>query len=243
MTNTCPIFSKHLAQTDHFVKLTNKSILSQYNKSSCSFISEAFHTASRKYSGHKIIYTDCAKGEQWCGCAILYRNNVVRCLLSEMFSVLTEELYASLYVIEIATSEMKSNILICTDWLSSISSLRNTHKLQHPLVVKNPYSCCASYKEEITWIPDHKKVGLNNVVDKTAKESAILTPVPNPPIPATTTYFMDQVRDHVKRRVTVRFSSSSQFTADRKKTSWMIHPNGKYEVALLYIRSLHITIS
>lgn len=104
MTNTCPIFSKHLAQTDHFVKLTNKSILSQYNKSSCSFISEAFHTASRKYSGHKIIYTDCAKGEQWCGCAILYRNNVVRCLLSEMFSVLTAKLYASLHIIEIAIS-------------------------------------------------------------------------------------------------------------------------------------------
>ena len=140
------------------------------------------------YEHYDFIYTDGSKTENAVGCAALMGSSSLKEHLPTASSIFTAELRAILLALNLITKSPKDHFIICTDSLSSLTSIKNM-KQDHPLLqdIFDLYTTCATHLHKCVmfcWVPSHVGIQGNERVDALAR-LALNEPYTNIKIPYT----------------------------------------------------------
>lgn len=140
--------------------------------------------------------------------------------------------------------------VIFTDSLSAIDVIKNhTNQKQHPIaqqilnnLLLNPHT-----NVTICWIPSHVGIRDNDKVDQLARESALMSPVPNISVPRTDlNLFFKNLCDQKFDQSWRAISSSNKLRSIRANTGlWTTssHPSRRIETALFRLRTGHTLLT
>ena len=131
-----------------------------------------------KYSNFQISFTDCSKSDSGVGCAFKIGLLERYFKLSFASSIFTAELMALIQILTKIKFLNGSKFLICSDSMCVLKSLENIFT-QHPLVQKILILVkkLQDLNMEIIffWIPSHKNILGNEIVDSLAKKGCFKT--------------------------------------------------------------------
>ncbi|XP_070506828.1 uncharacterized protein [Chironomus tepperi] len=171
--------------------------MTQFNKNSTSHeeIKRSFNESLHKYTrnGYEIIYTDGSKTEQGYGAAVVTKDKTYKYKCHEYSTVYTTELFALLKALKHRTT---NKTLICTDSLSAIQALRNTHTKNVMAQQIQDKLRDINTETTIMWIPSHTGIKGNEEADINAKEATKQRPYTKYKI------LLEDVIKHIKEHVT-----------------------------------------
>jgi len=155
---------------DSIIKATNTT-LSKYNKNTTppTIFHQLFCTLKSSYPNHNFVYTDGSKSGGITTYSITTETATIKLgLLPYFSSVLSSEIIAIQEAIKICV-KMPGKHVICTDSLSSISSITNQNNHSHYATsVRNLVTKHFS-KISLVWVPSHIGLVGNENADEAAK--------------------------------------------------------------------------
>jgi len=156
---------------DGIIKGTNTT-LSKYNKNTIPPTIFHFRTLKSSYPNHNFVYTDGSKSGGITTYSIRSETATFQLgLLPFYSSVLSSEIIAIQEAIKICV-KMPGKHVICTDSLSSMSSITNQNNHSHYAPSVRNLVTKHFPKISLVWLPSHKGlIGIENA-DKTAKRSS-----------------------------------------------------------------------
>ena len=137
------------------------------------------------------IYTDGSKQSNGSVGAAIYVDDISATFswrLDSNHSILSAELFAILQGITFANQHFKNqNFVIFTDSLSSLLGIQNPdrkvfNKLIHAILHQIYFLMIRNVKVVLQWIPSHKGIIGNNIVDQVAKSACSYETITNIPI-------------------------------------------------------------
>ena len=139
---------------------------------------EKFHAILLHHPDHHYIFTDGSKDSNKTACATVLNKTIHKKALPMENSIFTAEVRAIYLALNIISRDKHNKLIIFSDLLSVLTSLRNK-KLENPLIVKllSKLDSMSSHKEIIMcWIPSHIRVSGNKRADSAAKSALDLSP-------------------------------------------------------------------
>ena len=137
---------------------------------------KSFQSILEGFPDTNVIYTDGSKDEGKVGCAFISDQVIQKFRLHEACSVFTAELHAIIKALEYIWHGESTNILLCTDSLSSISALSTCFPKHH--LVQQAHDLLFRLQEvgiKVTfiWVPSHVGIVGNEPADNAAKDAQI----------------------------------------------------------------------
>ena len=209
-------------------------------------IKKAYQELLDKYQNYIKIFTDGSKYNSFVGCAVHSDNfDAIRFPLPSFYTILSAELFAIKLAVQ-QTTNIQEKSLILTDSASALQCLlKPYHHAQHPLAkqIISHLNALPSNHVTLAWIPGHKGIEGNELVDKIAKEAALIRPIPN--IPVSSTDFKATINNHLHSMWSIDWNNTSmenklrsiKHSTDPWSTSYQT--NRQEETALCKLRIGH----
>jgi len=163
--NKCKTFTM-----DSIIKATN-AILSKYNKNTTppTIFHQLFRTLKSSYPNHNFVYTDASKSGGITTYSITTETVTIKLgQLPFYSSVLSSEIIAIQEAINICV-KIPGKHVICTDSLSSISSITNNNNHSHYATSVRNLVTNHFPKISLVWVPSHIGLVGNENADEAAK--------------------------------------------------------------------------
>jgi len=216
-----------------------------------SVICGAFCELLGKYLDFAVIYTDGSKSRNHVGCAFTINNETRRIPLPSSFSVLSAELFAIKAALEAvnSSSNEQHNFLLCTDSLSALTTLGNPKKrYQNPIAKEIICNIqCQMKNIKFLWIPAHRNILGNELVDQAAKKAGTQFPINNISVPPSD--FITHMKSRLLQKWQLNWYSTPSTNKLRqiKETTdiWQtsIRKSRREEVALCRLRIGHTRLT
>lgn len=154
----------------------------KHRNKTADLVQEYYIHRYRKYSDHVQIFTDGSKNPETeaTGAAVMIPSHQMgfNRRTTDYLSVYAVELVAILLALKWAEDMRESKILICSDSVSSLSSIKSgTSKYHHDLVyeILFTYSRITRLGKDVVlmWVPAHSGIPGNEKADKVAKEAVM----------------------------------------------------------------------
>lgn len=148
--------------------------LTKYSKENTNALTyqQLFRAKIEEYKNFYQIYTDGSCIDDKSGCAVYSDDYQCKFNLGNNTSIFTSELYAIYKAIKyIQQNKAVNNCIILTDSLSAINSLQNLYPDNYLCQKIGDLLNKTNKKIIFIWIPSHKGIKRNEIVDKLAKES------------------------------------------------------------------------
>ena len=142
-------------------------------------LKDDFRKMQSRYKNYQQIYTDGSKEVSKVGCAVISDNHSNMQRIPDNSSIFTAEAKAIDLALDfIGTCDSNNKFIIFSDSLSVLKAMNHTSS-KNPQIQKLLEKCheLLAYKEiALCWIPSHKGIQGNEMVDKQAKTSLSLEP-------------------------------------------------------------------
>lgn len=133
-----------------------------------------FSEIHNQYDTYTHIFTDGSRTKIGAGCAVKINETILHSRLNDYCSIFYCEAFAILRALKYIKEQPEEKFIIFTDSKSVLLSIKNVNN-QEPIIneIANLYDDLSQNNKEIIfiWIPSHRGITGNMLVDKAAKDS------------------------------------------------------------------------